>query len=109
MAITPANYWPLGSTIQKTITNLSTTSYYRHFGLISVNPIDGTMVLLYRKSSSYSSGKGTIYIRKSTNGGAIWGNEIEIIVDATYDLRNLGGGFDNSGNLFVFYISHGMN
>ena len=105
MSITANNYWPLGSTIQKKA-NLSTTGY-NHFGLISVNPVNGCMVIFYRKGTHHigttQTDPGEIYIRRSYDGGATMSAEISIISESGIDTRNAGGGYDSNGTLFIFY------
>jgi hypothetical protein len=102
--ITPANYFPLGSTIQKSFTDLSSAAY-EHFGIISVNPTNGHAIIVYRRGTTHvSSGDyGSAYIRHSTDGGANWGPESQIFSESGVDLRNIGGGYDSNGRLFVFY------
>lgn len=103
MAITPENYWPLGSTIQKTFTDLNVGSGYEFGGLMSVSPVDGNMVIFYRKGLSYSSDNGSIYIRNSTDGGANWSSESLVFSESGVDLRNLAGGYTSGGRLVIFY------
>jgi hypothetical protein len=110
MTITPENYWPLGSTVQKTITSLADTDHYRHFGLISVNPVNGHAALIYRKGETHvgPGDYGIICIRHSLNGGTTWEEE-EILFDDSgnlKDLRNVAGGYDSNGRLFVFYTRY---
>jgi hypothetical protein len=102
--LTPENYWPLGSTVQKTITSLEDTDHYRHFGLISVNPVNGHTVIFYRKGDSHVNSQGVLKIRHSNKGGVSWGIEADICSEIGYDLRNLAGGYDSNGRLFVFYV-----
>jgi hypothetical protein len=102
MAITNANYWPLGSTIQKT-PSLITTSNYRNFGILSVNPTNGNTVLIYRLGTLYVGDVGSIYIRQSADGGANWGAESQIISEASVDLRYVAGGYNSTGRLIVFF------
>jgi hypothetical protein len=106
MALTPENYWTLGSTIQKTFTNLNVGSGYEHFGFMSVNPIDGHLVMVYRKGTAYVGSIGSIYIRHSRDGGANWSNEELLLSEANVDLRNIAGGYVSSGRLFLFYIRY---
>lgn len=103
--LNPSNYWPLGSTVQET-TSLSDTSYYRHFGIISVNPVNGHVVILYRRGDTHAADDGDIYIRHSSNGGKNWDNEIELFSETGVDLRNLAGGYVCSGRLFLFYARY---
>lgn len=103
MAITPENYWPLGSTIQKTFTNLNVGSGYEHFGIMSVNPLDGHMIMVYRKGTAYVGSIGSIYIRHSGDGGANWSNESLLLSEANVDLRNIAGGYVSNGRIIVFY------
>jgi hypothetical protein len=110
MTITPKNYWPLGSTVQKEITDLTDNDHYRHFGLISVNPVNGHAVLIYRKGETHvgPGDYGIICIRHSLNGGTTWEEE-EILFDDSgnlKDLRNVAGGYDSNGRLFVFYTRY---
>ena len=103
MAITPENYWPLGSTIPKTFTDLTNTTAYRGFGIISINPVNGHAVLIYRLGITYSGDAGVIYIRHSFDGGANWESEAQIISESGVDLRYQSGGYDSNGRLFIFY------
>lgn len=103
MAITPENYWPLESTIQKTFTNLNVGSGYEHFGILSVNPLDGHMIMVYRKGTAYVGSIGSIYIRHSGDGGANWSNETLVLSETNVDLRNIFGGYVSNGRLIVFY------
>jgi hypothetical protein len=100
--ITAANYFPLGSTIQKSFTSLSSASY-EHFGIITTNNTNGHMVLIYRKGTIHVGDAGNIYIRHSSDGGANWGTESQLFSESGIDLRNIGGGYDSNGRLFVFY------
>lgn len=104
--LNPSNYWPLGSTVQETKQVELTSSYYEHFGFISVNPIDGHMVIIYRKATSHVGTQGTIWLRNSTDGGVNWSIEILLFSESSIDLRNLGGGYTNDGRLFLFYARY---
>ena len=105
---TPEKYWPLGSTVQRT-TDLSDTDFYRHFGIISVNPINGHTVMIYRKGEKHVYCTANIYIRHSPDGGITWGeDELVKSEGANYDLRGVGGGYDSTGKLFIFYTKCGI-
>jgi len=104
MAITNANYWPLGSTIQKVISLPQSPTIDQNMGIISVNPIDGHMVMVYRGGSSTYNSIGSIYIRYSTDGGANWSVHTVVKSESNVDLRNISGGYDSNGRLFIFYL-----
>jgi len=117
MAITNANYWPLGSTVQKIIPNPNPnipplySTHYEHFGLISVNPVNGHMVIFYRRGTKHVgtygangvNDPGEIYIRHSIDGGANWDTETLVKGESGIDIRNYAGGYDSNGRLFIFY------
>lgn len=103
MSITNSYYWPLGSTISKSFTNINVGSGYEHFGFLSVNPVTGNIILIFRKGTSFASDIGSIWMRKSTDGGANWGSEIQIKSETQVDLRNIAGGYTSSGRLLLFY------
>ncbi|MFA6401585.1 MAG: sialidase family protein [Salinivirgaceae bacterium] len=107
--LTPENYWPLGSTVQETTILTNGVKQYEHFGLISVNPTNGYSVIFYRGGNSHvgSNDYGIIYLRYSTDGGSTWSYPESVVVsEANVDLRNLGGGYDNTGKLFIFYARY---
>lgn len=104
MAITPENYFPLGSTIQKTITNLAETSLYRNNGMISVNPVTGHAVIIYIRKS-FLGMDGSIWIRHSSDGGTNWSNEASFSkAEQGIENRSIAGGYNSTGRLFVFYV-----
>jgi hypothetical protein len=107
---TPDKYWPLGSTVQETLTDLSDTQFYRHFGRIMVNPVNGHMVIIYRRGAHHEApgDYGVICIRHSCDGGNNWSGEEEInkFTVQGKDLRNVAGGYDSNGMLFVFYAQY---
>ncbi|HYX06989.1 MAG TPA: hypothetical protein VE912_09690 [Bacteroidales bacterium] len=106
--MTPANYWPLGSTIQKTFTDLSSGTLYRNCGIISVNPVNGHAVIIFRRGTAFNgqSDYGKICIRHSSDGGANWEYEEVLFEENNVDLRNIAGGYDSSGRLYVFYARY---
>ena len=108
--ITPEDYFPLASTVEKTFTNLQPSpgdpKSYEHFGIISVNPINGHTIIVFRKGQNHvdNSDCGLIYLRHSTDGGANWSPEIQACPGETgVDQRGAVGGYDSNGRLFVFY------
>jgi hypothetical protein len=102
-------YWPLGSTVQKTVPiPLTSDSFkYEHFGIISSNPTNGIIVVFYRKSLQHTPyGGSNIYLRKSYDGGVNWSNETQIITGSegqNIDLKDAQGGYISNGRLFLFY------
>lgn len=110
---TPEKYWPLGSTVQNSLTDLQTPpsdpKRYEHFGIISVNPLSGHTILIYRKGVKHvgtpsSPDYGEIWIRHSDDGGVNWSNESQAFsAETNIDQRGVGGGYDSNGRLFAFY------
>lgn len=114
--INPENYFPLGSTVETSFTDLQTSpsdpKRYEHFGIISVNPLSGHSILIYRKGTHHVGANdfGSIYIRYSYDGGANWSNEAQAFPPETnIDQRGVGGGYDSSGRLFAFYGRYNPN
>jgi hypothetical protein len=66
---------------------------------------DGTVVCAYRRGTSHVSNDGYIAVkRNSNNGRGLWGSEIVVADEATYDTRNPALGKDPaSGRLICFY------
>jgi hypothetical protein len=64
-------------------------SGYEHFGILLVNPLDGHMIMVYRKGTAYVGSIGSIYIRHSGDGGANWSNESLLMSEQNVDLRNI--------------------
>lgn len=102
MAITPENYWPLGSTIQKTFTDMSATDTRDH-GILSVNTTNGHMVLIYRLGAFDGGG---IYIRHSSDGGATWSSEAALLPYFGSYYLTISGGYSSTGRLFLFYTKY---
>ncbi len=101
----PDIYWPLGSTVQGT--NFSSAQdKYRHFGLLSINPLNGHIVLIYRKGDTHAADYGVICIRHSSDGGVNWSNEEVLFAEQSVDLRNIAGGYVSSGRLILFYARY---
>jgi len=100
---TPQFIFPLKSTINAQNISLSSLSQYNHFGVLCVNPINGTMVYIYRKGTQHINYPAGIYMIKSTNGGLTWSSETQIFYEANYDLRNVAGGYTRNGRLIIFY------
>jgi len=105
MNINPGNYWPLGSTIQKSFQIPQPNHpYYLKYGYISVNPTNGLTVLVYRKGNLDSGDSGTIFMNISKDGGANFQQEQIIYGPITnFDCRNIAGGYDSNGVLYVFF------
>lgn len=106
--LTPSTFFPLYAQPVKMTTNLNTANY-DFAGFIACNPKNGHIVTIYRKGSTHAGSKGLGYIRHSYNGGVNFGNEISIIGDDNYDVRNFAGGYDSNGRLHVFYGTYNHN
>ena len=107
--LTPENYWPLGSTVQETTFNDNLlTDKYRHFGLISANPLNGHLVIIYRRGTMHVGDCGDIVIRHSSDGGTNWDEEEFVYSESGqgYDVRTAGGGYDSNGRLFIFFSTY---
>lgn len=102
---TPDIYWPLGSTLQGTDFS-SDANYYRHFGILSTNPVNGHIVILYRRGTTHALDYGIIFIRHSSDGGFTWSDEVELFTEQNVDLRNIAGGYDSNERLFLFYARY---
>jgi hypothetical protein len=125
MAINNENYWPLGSTIQKTFTNLQENSLFRNsqtsisnnnylpFGHI----IDIGNNVLYQTWYAYDTVEHyySVYLYKSVDGGLTF-NTIKIIYEGYMQysepsIVNVGGGCFialiriNNSNVFRQFIS----
>ena len=98
----PGTYYPLYAAPPKVLTTFNTANY-DFAGIIACNPTNGHLVSIFRKASSHVGTKGTGYIRHSTDGGTTWGSETEFLTDASYDVRNFGGGYDSGGRLHLFF------
>ena len=98
----PGTYYPLYAAPPKVLTTFNTATY-DFAGIIACNPTNGHLVSIFRKASSHVGTKGTGYIRHSTDGGTTWGSETEFLTDASYDIRNFGGGYDSTGRLHIFF------
>jgi hypothetical protein len=83
-------------------------NFYRNCGIISFNPTNGHGVVFYRRGNSFigQNDFGKICIRHSKDGGAHWESEDVIFEDSGIDYRNLAGGYDSNGRLFMFYAKY---
>jgi hypothetical protein len=106
-------YFPLGSTIQRIPdTNSlkpSSSPFFQHYGIITGNPKDGSLVMFYRHGNDDMQTSGLIGLRTSLNGGETWGPELLINPGSLWDLRYLAGGFDSNGDLYIYYATFDWN
>ncbi|MEG8946598.1 sialidase family protein [Rosettibacter firmus] len=97
--------FPLRSTIASDNFNLTILqdSSYHHFGILCVNPLNGTMIWIFRTGTAHISNNSLIRMIKSTNGGKTWSTPILLFSENNYDLRNCAGGYTKNGRLIIFY------